>query len=126
MLWHKSWLETRSRFLIGLALLLCSTAATVFTYQKVLELLAAMPPIETGGEFGRRIREAAELSRQYRGYVWSQLYRQNLIQLWTIFAAVLGTGGLLNQMTGGGGLFTLSLPASRGRLIAVRAGTGLA
>jgi hypothetical protein len=126
MLWHKSWLETRSRFLIGLALLICSAGATVFTYPKVVELLAMVPTIDTGGELGRRIREAAELSREYRGYVWSQWYRQNMIQLWTIFAVLLGTGGLLSQASGGGALFTLSLPASRTRLTAVRATTGLA
>jgi hypothetical protein len=126
MLWHKSWLETRSRFLIGLALLVCSAGATVFAYPKVVELLTMIPAIDTGGEIGRRIREAADLSREYRGYVWSQLYRQNLIQLWTIFAVLLGSGGLLSQTSGGGALFTLSLPASRMRLTAVRAATGLA
>jgi ABC-2 type transport system permease protein len=126
MLWYKSWLETRSRFLIGLALLVCSAGATVFAYPKIQQLLTMVPVVDTGGEIGRRIHEAAELSRQYRGYVWSQLYRQNLIQLWTIFAAVLGTGGLLSQVAGGGALFTLSLPASRARLLAVRAGTGFA
>ena len=125
MLWHKSWLETRSRFLIGLALLLCSAGATVFAYPKVVELLAVMPAIDTGGEIGRRIREAADLSREYRGYVWSQLYRQNLIQLWTIFAVLLGTGGLLSQ-TAAARLFTLSLPVSRQRLLGARAAAGLA
>ena len=126
MLWYKSWLETRSRFLIGLALLVCSAGATVFTYPKVVELLAMVPAIDTGGEIGRRIREAAALAREYRGYVWSQWYAQNLIQLWTIFAVLLGTGGLLAQTSGGGALFTLSLPASRTRLTTVRAATGLA
>jgi hypothetical protein len=126
MLWYKSWLETRSRFLIGLALLMCSAAATVLTYPKVLELLKTMPPVETGGEIGRRIREAAELAQQYRGYVWSQWFGQNLIQLWTIFAVILGTGGLLSQASGGGALFTLSLPVSRRRHLAVRGGIGLA
>jgi ABC-2 type transport system permease protein len=126
MLWYKSWLETRSRFLIGLALLICSAAATVFAYPKIQQLLTMMPAVDAGGELGRRIREAAELAREYRGYVWSQWYRQNLIQLWTIFAVLLGTGGLLSQMSGGGALFTLSLPVSRARLLAVRAGIGLA
>jgi ABC-2 type transport system permease protein len=125
MLWYKSWLETRSRFLIGVALLMCSAAATVFTYPRVLELLKTMPAIETGGEIGRRIREAAELSKEYRGYVWSAWFGQNLIQFWTIFAVLLGTGGLLSQMSGGGALFTLSLPVSRRRHLAVRGGIGL-
>jgi ABC-2 type transport system permease protein len=126
MLWYKSWLETRSRFLIGLALLICSAAATVFTYPKVQELLTMVPSMDLSGEIGRKIREGALLAREYRGYVWSQWYRQNAIQMWTIFAAILGTGGLLSQVSGGGALFTLSLPASRGRLLAVRAAAGLA
>ena len=126
MLWHKSWLETRSRFLIGLALLVCSAGAAVFAYPKIQQLLTMVPVVDTGGEIGRRIRDAAELARDYRGYIWSQWYHQTLIQLWTIFAVLLGTGGLLSQMSGGGALFTLSLPVSRARLLTVRAGTGLA
>jgi ABC-2 type transport system permease protein len=126
MLWYKSWLETRSRFLIGLALLICSAAATVFTYPKVQELLTMVPSMDLSGEIGRKIREGALLAREYRGYVWSQWYRQNAIQMWTIFAAILGTGGLLSQVSGGGALFTLSLPASRARLLGVRAAAGLA
>jgi ABC-2 type transport system permease protein len=125
MLWYKSWLETRSRFLIGLALLLCSAAASVLVYPRVRELLATLPAIELGGEIGRKVREGALLAREYRGYVWSQWYRQNFIQLWTIFAVVLGTGGLLSQMSGGGALFTLSLPASRRQLLSARAAAGL-
>ena len=126
MLWYKSWLETRSRFLIGLALLICSAGATVFVYPRVQELLTTVPSMDLGGEMGRKVREAAVLAGSYRGYVWSQWYRQNAIQLWTIFAVILGTGGLLSQMSGGGGLFTLSLPVSRRELLTVRAAAGLA
>jgi ABC-type transport system involved in multi-copper enzyme maturation permease subunit len=125
MLWYKSWLETRWRFLIGLALLVCSAAAIVITYPKVVKLLPLVPSLEVSGEIGRRIRESAELSREYRGYVWSQWFRQNLSQTWTLFAALLGTGGLFAQTSGGGALFTLSLPVSRTRLMTVRAATGL-
>ena len=125
MLWYKSWLETRWRFLIGLALLLCSAAVVVFAYPRLVKLLPLVPTIDVGGEIGRRIRESAELSREYRGYVWSQWFRQNLAQTWTLFAALLGTGGLFAQTSGGGALFTLSLPVSRTRLLAVRAATGL-
>lgn len=123
MLWYKSWLETRWRFLIGLALLLCSAASTVLIYPRVLELMPQVPT-NVGGELGRRIREAAELAREYRGYVWSQWFRQNLTQFATLFAVLLGTAGLLSHS--GGALFTLSLPVSRSRLLAVRAATGLA
>jgi ABC-type transport system involved in multi-copper enzyme maturation permease subunit len=91
-----------------------------------VKLLPLVPSLDVSGEIGRRIREAAELSREYRGYVWSQWFRQNLAQTWTLFAALLGTGGLSAQTSGGGALFTLSLPISRMRLMAVRAATGLA
>ncbi len=39
MLWYKSWLETRWRFVIGLVLLMFSAASTVFTYPEVIKLI---------------------------------------------------------------------------------------
>ena len=124
MLWYKSWLDTRTRFLIGLVLLAMSAFGVVFGYPRVMKLLPLVPSVDVGGELGRRIREAVELSRDYRGYVWSQWFRQNMAQMWTIFAVVLGSGSLLAHASRGD-LFTLSLPVSRSRLVAVRAITGL-
>jgi hypothetical protein len=49
-----------------------------------------------------------------------------MTNLLTLFAVLLGTGGLLSQVSGGGALFTLSLPVTRARLLGVRAATGLA
>lgn len=127
MLWYKSWLETRWRFLIGLALLMLSAGAVVAAYPRVMKLLPLVPTVDAGGELGRRIREGAELVRTYRGYIWSQWLRQSLANMMTLFAVLLGTGGLLSQASSGGGaLFTLSLPVSRTRLLGVRAATGLA
>ena len=123
MLWYKAWLETRWRFLIGLVLLMCSAMGVVFTYPKVLELMPMLPAIKMGGELGRQLREAAELTRDYRGYVWLQWFRKELPQLGTLFAVLLGTGGLISQRAA---LFTLSLPASRRQLLGVRAAAGLA
>src|SRR5438552_15619420 len=91
-----------------------------------MQLLALVPTADAGGEIGRRIREGAVLAREYRGYVWSQWFRQNLIQMWTIFAVLLGTGGLPSQGAGGAALFTLSLPVSRSRLLGIRTAAGLA
>src|SRR5215813_1459488 len=125
MLWHKSWLETRSRFLIGLGVLACSAAGVVFVYPRVVELLPLVTARDTGGELGRQIRESAELVRDYRGYIWSKWFGQHLIQVWTLFAVLLGSGGLVSQAARGGALFTLSLPVSRRRLVAVRAAVGL-
>ena len=89
MLWYKSWLDTRWRFLIGLTLLMFSAAGVVLAYPRVIKLLPLVPTADGGGELGRRIREAAELMRDYRGYVFAQWFRQNLLQMWTIFAVLL-------------------------------------
>jgi hypothetical protein len=126
MLWYKSWLETRWRFAIGLAILILSATGTVLAYPRVVKLLPLVPSVADPGEVGRRLLEIAALSRTYRGYVWAQWLRQNNTQMLALFAALLGTGGLLSQSSGGGAFFTLSLPVSRGRLLGVRAATGLA
>ena len=126
MLWYKSWLETRWRFVIGLALLMLSACSTILTYPQVVRLLSSMPTPDLGGAIGRRVADSLELARDYRGYVWSQAIRQNLLQMWAIFAALIGTGGLLAQGSGHGALFTLSLPVSRTRLFGVRVATGAA
>lgn len=121
MLWYKAWLETRWRFLVGLVLLMCSAAAAVLAYPRVVrELLPLVPSADLGGVVGGLIREQANLSRTYRGYVWAQWFRQDMAQTWTIFAVLLGTGGLLSQASRGGALYTLSMPASRTRLLGVR------
>jgi len=126
MLWYKSWLETRWRFLIGLVLLMLSAAGAVIAYPRVANLLPLADTIDVRGEIGRRIKEGAELERSYHGYVWSQWVRQSMTQMLTLFAVLLGAGGLLSQASRGGALFTLSLPVSRNRMLGVRAATGLA
>jgi len=124
MLWYKSWLDTRWRFLIGLMLLVLAAASAVLAYPKVLQLMP-MVPTSAGGELGRRIQEAAQLSREYRGYIWSQWFRQTPCQLGTLFAVLLGSGSLFGHGSGEGTLFTLSLPVSRSQLVTIRAATGL-
>jgi hypothetical protein len=126
MLWYKSWLETRSRFLIGLVLLMFSAVGVVMFYPRLLNLLPEVNKVEVGGVLGRRIKEGAELARSYRGYVWSQWLRQSMTNMLTLFAVLLGAGGLLSQASRGGAVFTLSLPVSRNRVVAIRAATGLA
>ncbi|MBI3494159.1 MAG: hypothetical protein HY047_20625 [Acidobacteria bacterium] len=130
MLWYKSWLETRWRFLIGLALLMILACSAVFEYPAVQKLMPLTQTIDTTIDtrsmMGRLIKEGAEVQSTYRGFVWWQWFRQNLTQMWTLFAVLLGSGGLLSQTSGSAALFTLSLPASRNRVVGVRAATGLA
>src|SRR5258708_1825514 len=126
MLWHKAWMETRWRFSIGLMLLMCSAAGVVFTWPQVVRLMPLAQSLDVGGGDGRQVKEKGELSRGHRGYVWSHWFRQELMQMGTLFAVLLGTGGLLSQPSGGAVLFTLSMPASRNRVLGVRAAAGLA
>ena len=54
MLWYKSWLETRWRFVIGLALLMLSACGTVLDLSASRQAAAAGASIDLGGEIGRR------------------------------------------------------------------------
>src|SRR5438132_4132518 len=127
MLWYKSWLDTRWQFLIGLVLLMLSACGTVIAYPRVAQLMPLAGSINPGdGLIGREIREGLDLARTYRGYIWSQTFRQNLLQMITVFAALLGSGSPLLQGSKGASMFTLSLPVSRNELLGVRAAAGLA
>jgi hypothetical protein len=123
MLFQHAFLETRWRFLVGLVLLPVSAAFVALSYPQVTALSQSVTPAP-GTALGREIAEAMELSKTYGGYVWSQWFQQNGAQLAGLFAAIIGTGGLLSQ-TAAARLFTLSLPVSRERLLAARAAAGL-
>jgi hypothetical protein len=128
MLWRKTWLETRWRFVIGFVVLMCMAAAAVLGYPQVKKLLPLVSDSGVmdrySGELGRRLRESADLVRTFRGFVWVQWIRQNSTQMITAFAALLGTAGMASRSRGG--IFTLALPVSRRRLAGTRAATGLA
>src|SRR5687768_11322730 len=113
MLWYKAWRETRSRFLIGLALLMILAGGTVFDYLGSKQFLIQAQTMEASGPFRELIHESMEIQRDYRGFVWFQWFRQNLAQLGTLFAVLLGSGSLLSYGSRDGVLFTLSLPVSR-------------
>jgi hypothetical protein len=126
MLWHKAWLETRWRFLIGFAILMLLALGNVFEYPAIAKARPAIERIDAGdGVIGRAIHDAIQAQRDYRGYVWFQWFRQNLAQTWTLFAVLLGSGALASQGARRATAFTLSLPVSRRRLLGVHAVTSL-
>lgn len=125
MLLYKSWLETRWRFTIGFFVLAGSAAALVLLWPKTLQLLPLADSLDIRGEMGRRIKEAVDVQRSFRGYIWSKGFAQNLTSMITLFAVLLGTGGLLSSASRSA-LFTLSLPVTRNRIAWVCAATGLA
>jgi hypothetical protein len=118
MLWHKSWLDTRWPFLIGIGVLALMSCGTVFDYPRVARLVPTLGPVDPNAPLARFIQDTIDLERTYRGFIWHEWFRQNLAQTWTFFAVLLGSAGLVAS---GGALFTLSLPVSRQRLFAVRA-----
>jgi len=130
MLWQKAWLETRGRFLAGLAISVIVGFGVIYDFratERLLPLVRNMDPgaLDTTGPIGAAIKEGIAAQQTFRGFVWWQWYRQNLTYLVVIFGALLGAGGLLAR-SGGATLFTLSLPVSRNRLIGTRAVIGLA
>ena len=124
MLLQHAFLETRWRFLVGLVILPVSAAFVVFGYPQVMALAKSVTATPDTS-LGREIAQAMELSKTYRGYVWSQWFEQNGAMLGSLFAVIIGTGGLLSQ-TAAARLFTLSLPVSREQLLGARAAAGLA
>jgi hypothetical protein len=129
MLWYKSWLDTRWRFLIPLAILVLNIWGLIFEYPHVASLLRTVrlepDALSESGVLGRAIVESVAAERTYRGYIWFQWFRQNLSQMGTLFAVLLGSGSLLSGSSGDGTMFTLSLPASRNRWLVARATVGL-
>ena len=125
-MWHKAWLDTRWRFGVGLALLLMMATLAVFGYPVAARLLSQAGAAAPSGPIGGLVADAIATQRDFRGYVWWQWHRQNLTQTWTLFAVLLGSGGLLSRGSAAGVLFTMSLPISRHRLLGVRAAVGLA
>lgn len=129
MPWQKSWLDTRWRFVIPLLVLVLNVWGLLFEYPRVAELLRTVQlqpdALSETGALGRAILESVSAERTYRGYVWYQWFRNNLSQLGTLMAVLLGSGNLLSGSTGAGTLFTLSLPRSRDAWVAARAAVGL-
>jgi hypothetical protein len=119
MVWHKAWLDTRWRFLLGFALLAIMAASVVVEYTQIeryLPLLDATPPGE--GPTGAALAAAFEAQQTYRGFVWYNWFRQSLAFL--LIAALIGSGSPFAH-AGRGLLFTLALPAPRGAWLRARA-----
>jgi ABC-type transport system involved in multi-copper enzyme maturation permease subunit len=131
MLWHKAWLETRWRFISALLILTVLAGGNVYDYLATQQLLPRLnisspaPAAEATG-LAAAIRDAIEVQKDFRGFVWYQAFRQNLTQMGVFFAVLLGCGGLLAESSRGSALFTLSLPVTRKQLLGARTGVGLA
>ena len=131
MLWHKAWRETRGRFIAALLILTAMAGSNVYDYLATQKLLPRLnmtteAPVAEASGLSAMIREAIDIQKDFRGFVWYQAFRQNLTQMGIFFAVLLGCGGLLHESSKGSALFTLSMPVTRKQLLGARTGTGLA
>lgn len=106
MLWYKMWRESWIRFAISAVALLWMCGAVVLLQQQV--------------------RAHADEPMSYAHYIWSAVYKANVLDLYVLQVIVLGLGGVLQERAQGTAGFTLSLPVSRWRLTGVRAAMGMA
>ena len=127
MLWYKSWIDTRWRFVLTLVVLVVFACGTVMSFPMVQRLVAQIPqtPVIADEELQQEFTDSLEAMRTFTGYAWTQWFAGNFIGLLTLAAALLGAGSPLVR-SGTGALFSLALPASRERWIGTRAGVGLA
>jgi ABC-type transport system involved in multi-copper enzyme maturation permease subunit len=131
MLWHKAWLETRWRFISAIVILTMLVGGSVYGYVATQHLLPQLnattgTPVGEASGLAGAIREAIEMQKEFRGFIWFQAFRQNLTQMGVFFAVLLGCGGLLSESSKGSALFTLSLPVTRKQILGARTGLGLA
>ena len=110
MLWYKAWRESRAAFLICASVLVVM-CITVVLFESVLR-----------GFYGSQ--GAALLT--YEQYVYRLIYSGSVRGLFSIFAIVLGLGGLQRERAYNSAGFTLALPVTRSQLVTVRAVAGLA
>ena len=104
MLWYKAWLETRTRFLISL---LGMTALCVY---RVWQLDHNPEPWYKADYYYFVLRSGHQL----------------VSLMWIVAATLLLMGGLFREKALGVSSFSLALPVSRARLMAVRIGTAFA
>ena len=102
MLWYKSWLETRSRFLTCLATLTIFCAVFVGHAQGLIR---------------------PEWKADYNRLLF--VTQQFVVIMWILAVILLGMGGIVREQAIGTSSLTLSLPVSRARLLGIRIGMGI-
>jgi ABC-2 type transport system permease protein len=120
---YRSWLDTRWRFIGGLLILTCMAIGLVLIYPQAKGLLPIAAAVDLPSGLAEELRKVIELSSTFEGYQWVKWQNGNLVLFGSLFAVLLGAGGVFSA--GGGAFYTLALPASRRRLLIIRAGIGL-
>jgi hypothetical protein len=116
MLLYKAWLETRVRFLAGLAGVAIICIYNVGLHDHLVSMWLAFDLQHQLLSYPRRWLE----THDYGWYLWHILYDEALQQTWALFAVVLAFGGLIREKTSGTVSFSLGLPISRRRWLFTR------
>jgi ABC-type transport system involved in multi-copper enzyme maturation permease subunit len=101
MLWYKSWRETRTTILCGIAAMAVACVGIVY-YQQAM-------------------RSSADTPMTYVHYIWKAVYNSLGRDLFLILSVILGSGGLLQEKAHGTSGFTLALPVRRRGIVFSRA-----
>lgn len=104
MYWYKCWCEVRARVLIGIAAMAAACMFIVY-YQHAMRFQRDEP-------------------LTYASYIWKAVYNSFGRDLFVILTIALASGGLLQERALQTVGFTMALPVSRRRAIAVRAAVG--
>src|SRR5215471_1563915 len=99
-MWYKAWLESRWRFVIGL-MLVAGIAAVDIGQADIIMPRLGIP------------------SNQFNQFVWHE-YFTRVSMVWTLSTLLLTVGGLVREHVLGTSLYSLSLPISRRRWLAIR------
>lgn len=99
-MWHKAWLESRWRFVVGL-MLVAGIAAVDIAQADIIMPRLGLP------------------ANQFNQFVWKE-YFTRVSMGWTFSTLLLTAGGLVREHALGTSLYSLSLPISRRRWLAVR------
>ncbi len=106
MIWHKAWLESRLRFLLMAIMVTFVVGWAILNCDQAMARFDRRPPIT------------------FTQYVWF-VYAGRVQMMWAASVLLLGLGGLLRERELGTAQYTLSLPVSRARWLAVRTATGV-
>ncbi|WP_263418102.1 ABC transporter permease [Terriglobus albidus] len=116
MLLYKAWIETRIRFLAGLATTLIVCSYYLYAHSSLVAMWTHMLQDPKGPHFGWMRLAISD----YNFYLWHYLYDNYLQQIWCLFAALFAFGGLIREKQDGTSLFSLGLPVSRRRWLYTR------
>jgi hypothetical protein len=89
MLWYKSWIDTRWRFVLTLVLLVVFACGTVMSFPMVQRLVAQIPqtPVIADEELQQEFTDSLEAVRTFTGYAWTQWFAGNFAGLLTLASA---------------------------------------